>query len=95
MIYKFVNFFHRLHREALKQAAIDPSTGKIDISILTTGIGEAARKQRAERARAVKSLIKAKGKVPTLKYNKLYEEFKEGSEVVSTIMDLTLPSVFQ
>ena len=73
----------RLHREALKQAAVDPSTGKIDISILTTGISGAARKQRAERAQAVKALIKDKGRVPTLKYAKLYDEFKERSEVVS------------
>ena len=28
----------RLHREALKQSAIDPSSGKIDVSILTTGV---------------------------------------------------------
>ena len=27
----------RLHREALKQSATDPTTGKIDVSILTTG----------------------------------------------------------
>ena len=31
-------YFHRLHREALKQAATDPRTGIIDISILTTGV---------------------------------------------------------
>lgn len=40
----------RLQREALKQAAIDPSTGKIDITILTTGISSAGRKQRAQKA---------------------------------------------
>lgn len=28
----------RLQREAIKQAAIDPVTGTIDISILTTGM---------------------------------------------------------
>ena len=28
----------RLQREAIKQAAIDPVTGTIDINILTTGI---------------------------------------------------------
>ena len=27
----------RLHREALKQSATDPTTGRIDVSILTTG----------------------------------------------------------
>ena len=67
----------RLQREALKQAAVDPATGKIDISILTTGISGAARKQRAERAQLLKELIRSKGKVVTLKYVKLWEEFRE------------------
>lgn len=67
----------RLHKEALKQAAIDPSTGKIDVSILTTGISGAARKQRADRMQMVRELIRLKGKTPSIKYNKLVEEFKE------------------
>ena len=67
----------RLHKEALKQAAVDPSTGKIDVSILTTGISGAVRKQRADRAQVLLELIKTKGKVLVLKYNKLYEEFRE------------------
>ena len=67
----------RLHKEALKQAAVDPSTGKIDVSILTTGISGAVRKQRADRAQTLLELIKTKGKVLVLKYNKLYEEFRE------------------
>ncbi|ESN98874.1 hypothetical protein HELRODRAFT_67429 [Helobdella robusta] len=67
----------RLHREALMQAAVDPSTGKIDISILTTGITGVARKQRAERASVLLNIIKTKGKTLTLRYNQLYEEFKE------------------
>jgi len=56
---------------------VDPSTGKIDVSILTTGISGAVRKQRADRAMTLLELIKAKGKVLVLKYNKLYEEFRE------------------
>lgn len=67
----------RLHREALMQAAVDPSTGKIDISILTTGVTGAARKQRAERANFLLELIKSKEKVLVLKYNKLFDEFRE------------------
>ncbi|KAK7115466.1 DNA replication licensing factor mcm4-A-like [Littorina saxatilis] len=70
----------RLYREALKQAAVDPSTGKIDITILTTGISGAARKRKAEVASALKNLIQEKGKVPTLKYQKMYEEFREKSD---------------
>ena len=59
------------------QAAVDPSTGKIDISILTTGISGAVRKQRADRAAALLDLIKSKGKVLILKYNQLFDEFRE------------------
>ncbi|XP_076470812.1 DNA replication licensing factor mcm4-like [Babylonia areolata] len=70
----------RLYKEALKQAAVDPSTGKIDITILTTGISGAARKRKAEVASALKSTIQEKGKIPTLKYQKLYEEFREKSD---------------
>jgi DNA replicative helicase MCM subunit Mcm2 (Cdc46/Mcm family) len=59
------------------QAAVDPSTGKIDVSILTTGISGAVRKQRADRAQQLLDLIQSKGKVLVLKYNKLFEEFRE------------------
>merc|ERR550539_1336488 len=39
---------NRLHREALKQSATDPMSGKIDVTILTTGQSEATRKRRDE-----------------------------------------------
>ena len=68
----------------MKQAAVDPSTGKIDVSILTTGISGAARKRKAEVTQALKKLIQEKGKVATLKQVKLYEELRERSDVVSS-----------
>lgn len=71
----------RLYKEALKQAAVDPSTGKIDISILTTGISGAARKRKAEVTQALKKLIQEKGKVATLKQPKLFEELRERSDL--------------
>lgn len=73
----------RLHKEALKQSATDPMSGKIDVSILTTGLSSAARKRRIEIAKALKSLIHSKGKVPTINYPKLYTELKEQSQYVS------------
>ena len=45
---------HRLHREALKQSATDPMSGKIDVSILTTGQSSASRKRRGEVAASLK-----------------------------------------
>ncbi|XP_065582979.1 DNA replication licensing factor MCM4-like [Artemia franciscana] len=75
---------YRLHREALKQSATDPMSGKIDVSILTTGISSAGRKRRVEIAKALKQLIESKGSVSTLGYQKLYSEFREGSQLMIT-----------
>lgn len=80
-----MNFFFivsRLHREALKQSATDPLSGKIDVSILTTGLSSAARKRRVDIAKALKDLIHSKGKVPTVNYQKLHNELKEQSQIV-------------
>lgn len=73
----------RLHREALKQSAIDPLSGKIDISILTTGMSSAARKRRVELTDALRKLIESKGKVQSMNYQKIFAELKENSQVVS------------
>ena len=73
----------RLHREALKQSATDPMTGKIDISILTTGQSEGYRKRRLEVMTGLKQLIEKKGKVQTLNYLKTWNDLKEASDLVS------------
>lgn len=74
----------RLHREALKQSATDPLSGKIDVGILTTGLSSTARKRRVELAQALKKLLDDKGKVPTVNYQKLFEEFKGQSQTMIT-----------
>ena len=53
---------NRLHREALKQSATDPMSGKIDVTILTTGQSEAGRKRRDEVKRSLREVIDKKGK---------------------------------
>jgi len=74
----------RLHREALKQSATDPLSGKIDVGILTTGLSTAARKKRAELITAIKDLLKKKGNIPTIPYQKLFTEIKENSQILIT-----------
>ncbi|XP_023162902.1 DNA replication licensing factor MCM4 [Drosophila hydei] len=74
----------RLHREALKQSATDPLSGKIDVGILTTGLSTAARKKRADLVAAIKENLKKKGKVPTVPYQKLFKEIKESSQILIT-----------
>lgn len=73
----------RLHREALKQSATDPLSGKIDVGILTTGLSEAARKKRADLITVIRDMLKKKGGVPTLPYQKLFTDIRESSQVVS------------
>uniref|UniRef100_A0A674NAT3 DNA replication licensing factor MCM4 n=1 Tax=Takifugu rubripes TaxID=31033 RepID=A0A674NAT3_TAKRU len=74
----------RLHREALKQSATDPRTGFVDISILTTGMSATARKRREEAAQALKKLIQARGKTPTMKYQQLLDDLRGQSETAIT-----------
>lgn len=77
---------YRLHREALKQSATDPLSGRIDVGILTTGLSTAARKKRADLVASIKEHLKKKGKTPTVPYQKLFSEIKEGSQVVSVCL---------
>jgi len=74
---------YRLHREALKQSATDPMSGKIDVNILTTGLSANARKKRGEISQALRKMIESKGKVSTMNYQKAFNEFKQGSSIVS------------
>merc|ERR1719435_768528 len=74
----------RLHKEALKQSATDPLTGRIDVSILTTGQSSAGRKRRVEVATALKGLLKKKGKSPTVGYDKLLADFRASSDIQIT-----------
>ncbi|XP_011313071.1 DNA replication licensing factor MCM4 [Fopius arisanus] len=74
----------RLHREALKQSAIDPLSGKIDVSILTTGISAASRKRQNDVTTALRKLIEAKGKVASLNYQKILNELKESMQILVT-----------
>jgi len=75
---------HRLHREALKQSATDPMSGKIDVSILTTGQSSGTRKRRAEVAASLKGIVEKKGKMQTINYNKLWTELRDRSDVQIT-----------
>ncbi|XP_050551138.1 DNA replication licensing factor MCM4 isoform X1 [Spodoptera frugiperda] len=71
----------RLHREALKQSATDPASGRIDVGILTTGLGAAARRRRAELVTALKQLIQPYSKPHTITHSKLLQEINANSQV--------------
>ena len=74
----------RLHREALKQSATDPSSGKIDISILTTGMSNTARQRRVEIGQRLRKLLQSKASTTkTFNYSRIFEELKSNSDIVS------------
>ncbi|BES92804.1 DNA replication licensing factor [Nesidiocoris tenuis] len=74
----------RLHREALKQSATDPISGKIDVSILTTGLSMAARRKRQEIRETLVNLFKGKNSGMTFTYQRLFKEVKDVSEMLVT-----------
>ena len=80
----------RLHREALKQSATDPLSGKIDVSILTTGQSENTRKRRFLVKTTLQGLIQKKGKIQSVNYLKAWNELKESSDVVSSFVILAV-----
>jgi DNA replication licensing factor MCM4 len=53
----------RLHKEAMKQSAVDPKTNRIDVTILTTGYSAENRRHRDEMATTLKKLIREKGEL--------------------------------
>ena len=82
-IFLFVSV-SRLHREALKQSAVDPRTGTIDIGILTTGLSATERTRRSVITKALRKLLEGKGaKVASVKYQQIFNEMKENSDAVS------------
>jgi len=71
----------RLHREALKQSAVDPKTGRIDVGILTTGYSSEERRNREQTVATLKKLVRDKGKITTLKKEVLYQDLLTQSDV--------------
>ncbi|XP_077982144.1 DNA replication licensing factor mcm4-A-like [Glandiceps talaboti] len=72
----------RLHTEAMKQSAVDPRDGTINIDILATGLSNSARKQRQEIAQAIWKYIESKGKPRRLTASKLLAEVREQSDML-------------
>lgn len=72
----------RLHREALKQSATDPLSGKIDVNILTTGLSTAARKKKQMVVDGLRTIIEKKSGPATLMYRKLFNDLKDVLQVV-------------
>ncbi|XP_041984381.1 DNA replication licensing factor MCM4 isoform X2 [Aricia agestis] len=74
----------RLHREALKQSATDPASGRIDVGILTTGLGAGARRRRADLRAALTTLLQTKSRPSQLATAAILTEINNASQVTVT-----------
>ncbi len=76
----------RLHQEALKQSATDPTSGTINLDIITTGQSEGYRKRREDVKKAFKALLQKRQKVQTLNYTRTWMDLKESSDLVRLLV---------
>ncbi|XP_060861436.1 DNA replication licensing factor MCM4 [Metopolophium dirhodum] len=85
----------RLYREALKQSATDPLSGKIDVGILTTGLSSAARQRRHDLAEYLSKVISSQPKSTIFNYQKLLSEAKSAFpfQVIREMLDDALKEV--
>ncbi|KAJ3331316.1 hypothetical protein HDU76_003498 [Blyttiomyces sp. JEL0837] len=69
---------YRLITAALQQAATDPTTGRLDMDLLQTGISFRDRTHRRDQRRALTALIEQMDG-PSMKFAEAYRQFREGS----------------
>ena len=79
-----------MHREALKQSATDPISGKIDVNILTTGLSTAARKKKQMVIDGLRTFFDTKIGQSTHIYRKLFNDLKDQLQVVSNKYVITI-----
>uniref|UniRef100_A0A158R5C2 DNA replication licensing factor MCM4 n=1 Tax=Syphacia muris TaxID=451379 RepID=A0A158R5C2_9BILA len=66
---------YSLHREALKQSAVDPNTGRVDINILAAGMSLTSRKQVEQLTQLIQTVLRTKKGVNCSRFsNELFEE---------------------
>ncbi|RDD47067.1 DNA replication licensing factor mcm4-A [Trichoplax sp. H2] len=74
----------RLYREALKQSALDPRTGTIDVSILSTGLSVSDRRRQEQLGKALRKILESKGSKPSLQYQAILDELRQSFDSVIT-----------
>ena len=65
-------------------AATKQTSGRIDISILTTGLSATGRKRLRKVAAAPRKIIKERGSAPTVAYIKPYHKIRVQSNIMIT-----------
>lgn len=76
----FILFKFSLHREALRQSAVDPTTGKVDVNILAAGMSATSRKMVQHVAEAVSGHLE-NSKGVSLSMKNLFATLKQTDKV--------------
>jgi DNA replication licensing factor MCM4 len=77
----------RIHREAIKQSATDPASGRIDVSILTTGMSASGRRRKVELVQTLRKLLielsqtQSQAQIP---FQTVFSELKLASRLMVT-----------
>jgi DNA replication licensing factor MCM4 len=72
----------RLMKEAIRTSAMDPRTGKIDMSLLNTGTGSGQRKMRDDLRKAILDVLNTSGnKNRNVKWGEVVRQLNEQSSV--------------
>ncbi|KAF8624729.1 hypothetical protein AX17_007060 [Amanita inopinata Kibby_2008] len=80
---------YRLMREAIKTSAMDPRTGKIDMSLLNTGTGQGQRKLRDDMRKEILTILENNGKGRGLKWGEAVKLLAEQSSIKVDVAEFT------
>lgn len=74
--------FLRLYKEALRQSATDPTTGRVDVSIIASGASDTLKKKTEGVAEVIRQRLGDKG---TFEYKKLFNDLRAAHKVLILI----------
>ncbi|GMT00969.1 hypothetical protein PENTCL1PPCAC_23143, partial [Pristionchus entomophagus] len=74
---------HALYRDALKQSATDPTTGRVDVNILAAGMSATTRKNVETLAKAIAAHLEATSKGENVSAKMLLQQLREKEHTVS------------
>ncbi|GMR54041.1 hypothetical protein PMAYCL1PPCAC_24236, partial [Pristionchus mayeri] len=74
---------HALYKDALKQSATDPTTGRVDVNILAAGMSATTRKNVETLAKAIAAHLEATSKGENMSAKMLLQQLREKEHTVS------------
>jgi hypothetical protein len=80
----------RLYINALRQSAVDPDTGLVDVGILATGVAESSRQAATQLSQRIERLFIERD-LRQIQTQKLYHDLRVEDKVCFTFFNFTFP----